>query len=47
LGEDTRGHSPCRGDGRALQKHDESNWGGVESGRGWYLGGALTFWSDD
>jgi hypothetical protein len=26
LGEDTRGHSPGRGDGRALQKHGESNW---------------------
>jgi hypothetical protein len=28
------GHSPHRGNGRTLQKHGESNWGGVESLRG-------------
>jgi hypothetical protein len=24
------GHAPCRGDGRALDEHGGSNWGGVE-----------------
>jgi hypothetical protein len=24
------GHAPCRGDGRALDEHGWSNWGGVE-----------------
>jgi hypothetical protein len=26
LGEDAGGHSPGRGDGRALQEHGESDW---------------------
>jgi hypothetical protein len=48
LGEGTRGHSPCRGDGRALQEHGESNWGGAERVRvGVELGGRSTLCSDD
>jgi len=32
LSEGAGGHSPCRGDSRALEKHGASNWGGKRRG---------------